>query len=410
MILRIILIINTSIIFTNLIQSTNSSGLDDHHEILNEDLNLPSISASPDIEMFDINYFSNLHYKRSLISTTVVTADSTPPSFNQLLPICNLDSLDGLQFDMLALDSLQPWPGCNLTISDPNWVTFVSGGDSIHFGISVNSCLMDIGLQIEVFKISDTFTLGPNQPYIHIANLEEGLTNCVYAAFPQPAGTLIDISIPTEVGVAYGIFLDGWAGDLCSVDFILYQGVSPSTNDSISISPPTWQSDGGGSTGDTLCIGYGDIIFQTADTNIGQNIFTWFIEGTEISDETAPQINIDFLEIGTFEVCHFASNRCNTSALSCTAITVIDCDTNYVVDGSGILILHDLMRSHINFVGELYDYNISIVDLIGNTIVSYPTFRETLSIHPPNLPAGMYFLIIENFYDNVVRVERFLVH
>ena len=131
--------------------------------------------------------------------------------------------------------------------------------------------------------------------------------------------------------------------------------------------------------------------------------------------------------IGTFEFARFDSayvppalvgaNLSNTGAVSDATLLeflgypsqpYIPNNYQYQTDSTGILVLPDPTNTFINIYGDFTNYNISIVDTLGNIFIEYPNAYRKITIDVDEVPSNPHFIIIENTLNDSISVQRII--
>jgi hypothetical protein len=256
------------------------------------------------------------------------SSPSPPNSYCQTIPICGLSALDAYCLNMAAQPTNETWPGCpSVTLHDPNWFSFVAGSDNLIIEVAVNNCGGQ-GVHMEMYEIDCTQDIGPDQPFCPAttANLGPPLASCVHASgggAPYGNGATVTFNAPTEFGHLYAIVIDGWAGDLCTIEIDVVEGGDPPSFDGVDLPEPMWDDSVFPFDGDTICAGATDVEFALQDEVPGACRYNWSINGDPIVDGTNDLIEyIDFPDPGTYEVCVNAGNYCDSTENVCVTVLV----------------------------------------------------------------------------------------
>ena len=258
----------------------------------------------------------------------------TPPSsYCQTTPLCGLAALDAYCMNMEVNAADEAWPGCAVQLHDPNWFSFVAGADNLSIQVQVSDCQSNTGVQIEMYEIDCTQNLGPDEDFCPASDLGPPLANCIFSETAQAPGTAPVFTVPTEFGHVYGIVFDGWAGDLCTIEIDVLLGADPPSLDGIMLPEPDWDPTAFPFEGDTICAGAENVRFAIAEEVPGACRFDWTLNGMSIADGTNDlEEFIDFPDPGTYEVCFYASNFCDSTEPTCILVIVAPLDPYIVID------------------------------------------------------------------------------
>ncbi len=296
---------------------------------------------------FDQDYLMMVAYEGGLDAqddfelciTNDGVCNGTPPpaSYCQTTPICGLAQLNAFCMEMQPQGiGTAPWPGCSVTLHDPNWFTFVAGADQLEIEVTVSNCMntgTNAGVQIEMYEIPCDQELGPDQPFCDPAELGSPLGGCGWAETQVPPGTTVTFSGATEFGHVYGIVIDGWIGDLCTIEIDVLVGGNPPNLDTIVLEQPEWDDSGFPFSGDTICAGAVDVQFALEDEVPGACRYDWTVNGVLYEEGTNEIVEyLDFPDPGVFQICVRGSNTCTATMPICDTVVVAALDPTYQID------------------------------------------------------------------------------
>lgn len=250
-----------------------------------------------------------------------------PTDFCDDAPVlCTIDEIQNYCLQMTSGNTggAQPTPLCPGTNSTANnifWFSFVASTNNIQIELNIYDC-----------------TSVPDGGGNLVQGVQYGIyEDCSFA-------TVVDCDGGANTGVVqfgsnnfipgntYVIFVDGFAGSACTVEFTILQGLGEymvddpggvgEIFDGSSFDPPL--------TGQEVCVG-GDITFSV-NTPDGSNAidYNWTISpGTTdypdglISDEGQSSVIVHFDTPGFYDICSFAYTDCDSSDVYCQTVEVV---------------------------------------------------------------------------------------
>ncbi len=203
-------------------------------------------------------------------------------------------------------DPLCPGGG---TAHNTSWFGFVAGSTSISFDI----------------ELSDCSTVGA------FSGVQAGVySDCDYTSSPwcMSACENDDFSVtlaPLTVGDTYYFFLDGCAGSVCTYTVVNVVGGQYAEIDETGFSDPSCDD----SSCDAICVGADDYSFTFTGSTLSIE-YTWTIDpvpagepGTIVVDNGDTNVEMNFPEAGTFEICVTGYNFCDYTEEYCQIVDVI---------------------------------------------------------------------------------------
>jgi len=214
---------------------------------------------------------------------------------NQACVICDIDGYTGVN-DLTA--SGQGFGNfCTTEYNNMQYIAFIAGSEDITIEIDVFSCNGGVNsLEVGFFESLDCETFDP-------------ITECDTDIDPNTTRVFKTIR-PLTIGQHYYLVIDGSNGTNCSWTFNVTEGSTTVSNidDSGEISFP-----------ERICLS-NPTIFETSGA-VGAAFYTWTINGVIQSDETQ-EIELEFQNEGSYEICVTAENACNAGPQNCTVFFV----------------------------------------------------------------------------------------
>jgi hypothetical protein len=237
---------------------------------------------------------------------------------------CDAGNIESYCFDMgPPIGDTLAWPGCDgELILNPQWLTFVAGSDSLDFTLEISECTNGSGVQIALYELPPDIDYNPNEP---------GLTpeadwlagDCSMVSVPQSG--LVSFGLGTSPGNTYGLVFSGSDGDQCQIEFLQVEGAENAPDlTNTQTAPPVFDNTGFESgIEDTICQGAQGLQF-TLDPGVeGASFYLWTVNGQEIATgDNSLSAQIDFPDVGTFEVCVVAANSCSSGEPGCVEVQV----------------------------------------------------------------------------------------
>ncbi len=192
---------------------------------------------------------------------------------------------------------------------NPQWIGFVPQLSVVSLSVEAISCEWDFGIQVGVWKAPDE-----HSPMLQIVE------PCEFEIPPNTPTNLYFEGV--QPGALYYFVFDGFDGDICEVVINAELGLAT----------------GGPIVGETALSIQGHEAFQTckgvdfslsAAPVFNANTYTWTVDG-EVYPSTQPDIELQFEDTGSYEVCVTPSNSCTGAE----ATTV--CETILAFDLSGL--------------------------------------------------------------------------
>ncbi|HHH54933.1 MAG TPA: hypothetical protein ENK91_14820, partial [Bacteroidetes bacterium] len=213
--------------------------------------------------------------------------------------LCELQELNEFCTSMVAQWEQIPIPGCGggFAFHNPSWFAFVAGATDVSLIIHAAPCVPgpngnNIGIQWGIYDDCDL-----NGP----VTLQ---CPCV-----DPGDIPVDLTGLT-VGQTYYFFIDGCNGTQCTYWLeILYGGGTPEVNGPLDV-----LCDDNFPDCENICVG-SDVTF-TLDEVYNAVTFVWDVNG--VIDSTAtPDTTIHFDMPGSYSICVYGKNDCNTGEPFC---------------------------------------------------------------------------------------------
>jgi hypothetical protein len=264
-----------------------------------------------------------------------VPSNPTVRYFNQRDPLCTASEINDYQSKMSSLPDYpeQAWPGCSNSDSlfRPHWISFIANTPQMELTLDVGNCDNNQGVKWALYELPCRFYIGNINREINPSQAGTPISSCANVANPQIGPQ--NINFTASVGQAYAILVDGWQGDLCEINLTQTNAGTLPDLSSISLDPPSFDSQQYGFEKDTVCIGAEDVEFSVPQIN-GACRYLWRLrieDSTVRTSEFSPSISLDFPERNTYSLCVFASNYCSNTSQSCIDIEVFPSNESYLV-------------------------------------------------------------------------------
>jgi hypothetical protein len=258
-----------------------------------------------------------------------IPSNSSYRYYNQRFPICSSSDLDQVEINMSDIPPYpsQPWPGCGSADSlyRPHWVTFVANNENMMIDMTIENCDQRNGIRWALYELpcnDEIADLGvTSDPFL----LGAPFGGCQGTERAQSGLQTLDFS--ARVGQLYGILIDGWEEDLCSIRFDQANNSPLPVLSEVIPEVPNFDESLYSFDGDTICIGAEDVEFRIPEI-FGVCSYTWIIRSTANSGvsqiiSSDAFISLNFPQRDTFELCVTGSNICDTTEQSCLQFYVL---------------------------------------------------------------------------------------
>lgn len=208
--------------------------------------------------------------------------------------ICDIDGFTGINDNPET--GIAPDDFCTTWVHHISWIAFIAGSEDLTLEVTVTGCQINFGLEIGIYESLDC------------ENYQQ-VSECNTNVFPNSTATFSNTQ-PLTVGQYYYFVMDGSAGDICNYTVKVTEGTTK-----VGFLDPVTEIEGPAKT----CPNNLET-FQVPEVP-GANFSTWTVNGTVVSNEHE-QLEIDFDNPGTYQICYSAFNVCDTLPPVCTSILV----------------------------------------------------------------------------------------
>lgn len=212
-------------------------------------------------------------------------------------------------------------PGfCTTFLHNAKWIAFIAGSTDLKIRMTVTNCTQWRGLELGIYEGIDC------KNYKLVSNCKGGANQAV----AENTAAIFQNTVPLTIGQYYYLVMDGSNGSVCDWTFDVIEGSTkvPELTTSGVISGPEF-----------TCANGSDIF--TTSGQVGATIFDWTLNGTDLGN--GQDIEVNWTQPGTYQVCVTASNACDVAPPSCktivvrnipeTAISATICEgSTYIVD------------------------------------------------------------------------------
>lgn len=263
-----------------------------------------------------------------VLFTTNLQAQTDPPAdfCNDAPVICAIDELQSYTLEMTSGNTGGPQPvplcpGTNSTSNNIFWWGFVASATTIEIQLVISDCTqvpdgggnLVQGIQYGIYE-DCTFS--------NVIDCDGGANT----------GTVTVVGNNFIIGNTYYIFVDGFAGSACTVEFSVLQGLGEfEVDDPVGVDdifngaifdPPL--------TGQEVCLG-GEITFSVDVPDASPGVsYEWSIDppttqypGGIITEDGQSSVVVSFNTPGIYEICTFSYTGCDSSAVYCQTVEVI---------------------------------------------------------------------------------------
>ncbi|MBR9922614.1 MAG: T9SS type B sorting domain-containing protein [Bacteroidetes bacterium] len=217
------------------------------------------------------------------------------PTCEEACIICDIDGFTGINDS--PVQGVAPPGFCTFGVQNITWIAFLAGSTNLTLEVAVSNCQNNIGLQIGIYE------------GINCQNYEL-VSNCENSIPPGTTATFIN-NQPLVVGQYYYFVMDGDLGDICNYTVSVVEGST--------LVPPLPSS--GEIEGPSLVCTNQNVTYTTPGVP-GATIYEWTLDNTLLSTDT--EVDIDWNQQGSFELCLSAANVCDQPDPTCITVIVDD--------------------------------------------------------------------------------------
>lgn len=207
--------------------------------------------------------------------------------------ICDIDGFTGINNS--SVQGQAPPGFCTTQVHHMQWIAFIAGSTNLTLRVTVFNCQGNDGLEVGIYQSNNCSTFTP-------------VVNC-NTDIQENSSALFTNIVPLVVGQYYYFVMDGSNNDICNYTIDVISG-------STLVSPLTTSGQINGD--DQLCPGQ-EASFSAAPVD-GATIFLWTLDGQSIG--VGEQIERNFPQVGTYQLCLTAANACDQAEPVCRTITV----------------------------------------------------------------------------------------
>ena len=217
------------------------------------------------------------------------------PTCQEACIICDIDGFTGINDS--PVQGTAPPGFCTFGVQNIQWIAFIAGSTDLELEVAVSNCQNNVGLQIGIYESLDCSNF----------NLVSNCENSI----PENTTAVFNTNQPLTIGQYYYFVMDGDLGDICNYTVTVTEGSTlvPPLTSSGTVSGPT-----------DLCPG---LTAEYATTGItGATDYQWTLDGELVG--VGQELEINWPDEGSFELCVTASNVCDTAPASCQTIVVAE--------------------------------------------------------------------------------------
>lgn len=248
-------------------------------------------------------------------------------------------------------------PGfCTTKLHNAKWIAFIAGSVDLKIRMSVSNCTQTRGLELGIYEGIDC------KNYKLVSNCRGGANDAV----EENSSAIFQNNVPLTIGQYYYLVMDGSNGSVCDWTFDVLEGSTkvPELTTSGIIDGPEF-----------TCANGSDIF--TTSGQVGATIFDWTLNGIDIDGDQ--QVQVNWTQPGTYQVCVTASNVCDKAPPSCKTIVVRDIPktdiTATICEGSTYIVDED------NSLTDAGEYDFVYTDQFGcDSIVHISLAQTTTSV------------------------------
>jgi gliding motility-associated-like protein len=224
----------------------------------------------------------------------------TPNCINACV-ICDIDGYVGINNSTLA--GQEPPGFCTTTAHHMQWIAFIAGTPNLTITVTPSNCDEGYGLEVGIYQSFD-------------CNSFQLVSNCDGDIQEGQVGVFTN-TVPLIVGQYYYFVMDGNRDDVCQYLINVTSG---------STMVPPLPAAGPIQGPDTICVS--SVTRYTIPSIIGATNYRWTLNGTIINADLT--LDVEFFDPGENELCAYAYNVCDTTALACRTITVLPAPSSQV--------------------------------------------------------------------------------
>ncbi len=254
-----------------------------------------------------------------------------PPTMtSRCIDACIICDIDGFTGRNGTGGVGQAPPGfCTTELHNAKWIAFIAGSVDLKIRLSVSNCTQTRGLELGIYEGIDC------QNYKLVSNCRGGANTPVN----ENTSAIFQNIVPLTIGQYYYIVMDGSNGSVCDWTFDVVEGSTqvPLLSTSGIIDGPSFACSNGTDQ-------------FTTSGQVGATIFDWTLNGIDIGGGQDQDIEVNWTQPGSYQVCVTASNACDKAPPSCKTVIVRDvlktnivasiCEgSTYVVDDNTLLSL-----------------------------------------------------------------------
>ncbi|MCB0635460.1 MAG: gliding motility-associated C-terminal domain-containing protein, partial [Lewinella sp.] len=219
--------------------------------------------------------------------------DMTPTCIDACV-ICDIDGYTGINDDTVTGQA--PDGFCTTVVHHMQWIAFIAGSTNLTITVTPSNCQNGLGLEVGIYESLDCdhFKL---------------VSNCNGDIGPGQTGVFTNTE-PLTIGQYYYFVMDGNHGDICEYTIHVTDGSTM-----VPPLPPAGPVEGP----DVICRS------DTASYSIpgieGANFVEWTLNGIPVAE--GYEVDLTFPTAGSYELCAYAYNVCDTVAPTCQLIEVV---------------------------------------------------------------------------------------